>query len=298
MPNDISEKIGAIVVLYNPDFKELFESLRLLVPQVDIVCLIDNSPNDNRKFFDKFDKVFYKPLFANLGIAKAQNIGIDYLNEIGCNYVIFSDQDSQISEHAIDRLLTAYKALVRDGVTVGVVGTKAINKQTQKAYPPKSKLIGRWEIVTSYGEKIDITEFYSVISSISLISLYNIMKVGGFEESLFIDGVDHEWCWRAWHYHGLRSFVVEDALLYHQLGEGDRHIVGKNVAISSSTRLYYQYRNYLILCRRNYVPLYWKKKNGLKYLVKFFYYPLFVKPKLKNLRNILRGIKDGCNMMC
>ena len=60
------------------------------------------------------------------------------------------------------------------------------------------------------------------MSSISLIPCKVFNIVGGFDESLFIDGVDNEWCWRAWHKCGLRSFIVEDAEIGHMLGEGDR----------------------------------------------------------------------------
>ena len=86
---------------------------------------------------------------------------------------------------------------------------------------------------------------------------------GGFDESLFIDGVDHEWCWRAWHTHAYRTFIVRDAVIDQWLK------------------------------RLEYTPAYWIKKNGLKYAVKFFYFPIMVSPRGKYLKNILRGIRDG-----
>ena len=74
------------------------------------------------------------------------------------------------------------------------------------------------------------------MSSISLIPCKVFNIVGGFDESLFIDGVDNEWCWRAWHKCGLRSFIVEDAEIGHMLGEGDRFFFLKKVAIASPFR--------------------------------------------------------------
>ena len=104
---------------------------------------------------------------------------------------------------------------------------------------------------------------------------------------------DYEWCWRAWHQAGLRSFMVEQAPLFHQIGEGDKKIGAKNVSIPAPFRVYYQYRNYLWLCQRSYVPKYWKKRHLIKYAVKTFYYPLCVSPRGQYARHIAKGIFDG-----
>jgi rhamnosyltransferase len=122
-----------------------------------------------------------------------------------------------------------------------------------------------------------------------------LLDVGGFDESLFIDGVDHEWCWRAWHKSQWRSFVVEDAKINHQLGEGDKKVASRSIAIASPFRMYYQFRNYLWLCRRDYVPGYWKKKNGVKYLVKLFYFPICIAPRAMYLKHIIHGVIRGLN---
>lgn len=291
--SDKGHIIGAIIVLYNPNMKELGLSIEMLLPQVDMVCLVDNSQVDNSHLISRDDKVKYIPLLENVGIAKAQNVGISYLRENQFDFALFSDQDSRVSEGLVSILEDAYLSLESNGEFVGVVGTKAINKLTNKAYPPKSKIIEQRIIKSMEGGSIKVTECYSVISSVSLISLRVLNTVGGFDEELFIDGVDHEWCWRAWHNNGLRSYVVEDAILYHQFGEGDRSLIGKDVEIASYRRMYFQYRNYLWLCRRSYVPRYWKRKNGIKYIVKMFYFPIFVKPRMKYLVNIAKGIKDG-----
>lgn len=69
----------------------------------------------------------------------------------------------------------------------------------------------------------------------------------------------------------------------------------KKVAIASPFRVYYQFRNYLWLCRRDYVPRYWKRKNGMKYFVKLFYFPICVAPRTMYLRRIVRGVISGLN---
>lgn len=284
--------IGAIVVLYNPDFNVTGKALKSLMNQVDRICVVDNSSSNHLEELKEFQKLEYIPLGKNVGIAAAQNVGISYFIRQGYDYVVFSDQDSIAPENVINKLHDAYVALQKHGYKVGVTGTRAINRQTGKPYPPKSK---EFAVILrrAVGYASDITESYSVISSISLISTISLVELGGFDESLFIDGVDHEWCWRAWHQAKLRSFIVEDALISHQLGEEDKKLASKEIAIASPFRVYYQFRNYLWLCRRDYVPSFWKKKHLLKYAVKFFYFPLFVSPRIKYAKNILRGIYDG-----
>lgn len=284
--------IGAIVVLYNPDFNVTSKALESLIQQVDKICIVDNSLSDNSIQLKRFENIKYIPLRKNIGIAAAQNIGIDYFINQNYEYVVFSDQDSIAPNGVVYKLFMAFNSLQKHGYKVGVTGTRALNRQTGLPYPPKSKQISTVS-KESIGYSSDLTECYSVISSISMISTISLQEVGGFDETLFIDGVDHEWCWRAWHHSQLRSYIVEDATISHQLGDGDRKFASKEVSISSPFRVYYQFRNYIWLCRRNYVPRFWKKKHFIKYAIKFFYYPLFVSPRLKYFNNILRGIFDG-----
>ena len=39
--------LGAIIVFYNPDFSVSSKAIEALLPQVDEICIIDNSPVDN-----------------------------------------------------------------------------------------------------------------------------------------------------------------------------------------------------------------------------------------------------------
>lgn len=67
-----------------------------------------------------------------------------------------------------------------------------------------------------------------------------------FDEKLFIDGVDNEWCWRA-ATKGYRFYIAENARIRHMLGKESRKIGNKDISISSEFRIYYQFRNYIWL---------------------------------------------------
>lgn len=276
------KKILAIVVLYNPNRLLLREVIKNIITQVDFIWIGDNSPRKTE--IEENEKIHYEFLNKNTGIATAQNLGLEYAITNDYDYIFYLDQDSICPSGLIDKLYLNYTSLIENNVKVGAVGPRAINRQNNKEY--------KGLIKKGVKRSEDLTEVSELISSASFINIETIKIVGLMDEELFIDGVDHEWCWRAKR-ENFRFFICENVKLSHQLGEGDRTFLFIDVAISTPFRMYYQYRNYFKLVRRNYVPSYWKWSNGLKYLVKLFYYPIFLDKRRDYLRNIFLGIKDG-----
>ncbi len=248
--------------------------------------IIDNSPDKTDiTFITNNPKIIYIFNNKNLGIAEAQNIGIKELIKKNIDYIYFSDQDSIPPIDAIKILIKDYENLIKQNILVGAIGPTIINRQTNKAY--KGRIKKGTPISTC------ITEVNEIISSGSLIPSEALQKTGYMDSTLFIDGVDHEWCWRAHYLNGYRFFITKNARLSHQLGEGDRSFIGIKIAIATPFRTYFQYRNYFILCKRKYVPIYWKISNGIKYIIRLIYYPLFVSPRMKYFKMSILGIKDG-----
>lgn len=279
-------KVGCVIVLYNPDLLLLKKVLDAAILQIECAFISDNSKNPNPLFFRSYgDKVIYHSMGKNAGIAAAQNVGIRYLINNDYSHVFFIDDDSIIAEGTVDKLIEVSKTLEKLNINIGGIGARPYNRQDGKKYQ------GSINKGSAFSE--NLTEVSELINTSSLIPTRNFSDVGMFEDRLFIDGVDHEWCWRAKWKKNLRFFITEEILVSHQLGEGDRFFMLRNIAIPSASRTYFQYRNYLILIRRSYVPIRWKIKNGLKYMVKFFYYPIFLKHGNEYFKNIMKGIKDG-----
>ena len=279
-------RIIAIVVLYNSEGAKVVENLKKIALQVDTLCLIDNSSISNDSICKEIPQALYMPQFKNKGIAAAQNVGIKYALENKFDYVLFSDPDSSIPGLAVETLLNKFQKLTLAGFNVGAVGSTAYSETTNLPY----------HINDCFVQKImeqNVTEVTYTMYSISLISLDLFRKIGLMDESLFIDGVDDEWCWRATHLEGCRFFLDDEVIIKHNLGRSGGKIGKRTISISSPKRLYYEYRNYLWLRRRNYVPRHWVKYNGWKYIVKLFFYPLFVTPRFENLKNIIKGLRDG-----
>lgn len=278
--------VVGILVLYNPDKELLRRVLHSLINEVEYVYISDNSDFNHSGCFENFDKVNYVWNGCNIGIAKAQNMGVLWSRKIGATSVLFLDQDSIIENNLVTHLSETMTELEALGIQVGAVGPALFNRFQEK------DLEGTFRKGKSIGK--DIREVQELISSSSLIPLKNFETVGMFEDNLFIDVVDFEWCWRAAFYHDLRFFRDSGVKLNHAQGEGDKFVLFFRISVSAPIRMFYQYRNYIMLLSRIYVPNYWKFSNGVKLFFKAIYLPICVGPFKDYLTNIRKGILHGC----
>ncbi len=286
---NLVKRVVCVLVLYRPDKDLLREVVGAVCGQVDQTIICDNTPGSegNADYFFPLcmDKIVYHPIGENVGIAKAQNIGIQYAIDYGYDYVFFLDQDSICPDGIVGKLISRFSALEKKGLKVGGVGPAAFDRDTGKAYEANVKK----------GKRVieGIKERQEIISSASLVSTRLFKDIGLMDEYLFIDAVDHELCWRANYLAGYRFFVDENVALSHKLGEGDRHFLGITVKVPTPFRSYFLYRNYIVLLFRKYVPIYWKVSNGVKFICKYFYYPLMCRPRKGYLKSINKGVYDG-----
>jgi rhamnosyltransferase len=277
------KKTYSILVAYNPNIEELNQAVERLKNQTDIVVVCNNSDYDVR-FEDEQVKVFN--FGENLGIAKAQSIGMKWAFENGADFILQIDQDSILSDDLVEKLLECYEELTNKGYKIGLVGPQDFDKDTKELNKARLKK----------GNFIDDTNYVSLeqtLSSGSLIPKHVHDIVGGMDDDLFIDSVDNEYCWRI-RKNGFLVIKNNDALLAHKLGDGKQKILGfLSVGVPSPIRHYYQIRNTLLLARRSYVPDYWKYSMLVKVVFKFFVYPFTLNKGFERFKYIIKGIKDG-----
>jgi len=284
-----TNKSASVIVLYQPDWDLLDQVVDAISEQSQETLVIDNSPVDNEMLFkarfERFDHIRYRWLGGNFGIAYAQNRGIEDAKALGCAFVIFFDQDSIPDKTMVESLKDKFLFLEQQGIQVGIVGPRASSRATDQPY--KAKFATGKDVFSG------VTEIQQLISSGSLIKVSTFDEVGLFEERLFIDIVDFEWCWRAHYVHGFKHFIIEDTVLSHMFGEKEQRVLGFRITVPTAFRIYYQFRNYVVLLRRKYVPLYWKVSNGVKLSVKFVLFPVICDNKSEYLRRSIAGIREG-----
>jgi rhamnosyltransferase len=128
-----------------------------------------------------------------------------------------------------------------------------------------------------------------------LIPLTVIEEVGTMDASLFIDVVDTEWSFRAMA-RGYKLFGVCDARMHHSIGDRvarPRFLRSAGIVVHSSRRLYYMFRNHLLLYRRRYVPLRWKLQDALRLAYKAAVFTTSIPPRFSHFSTIMQALFDG-----
>ena len=272
---------GVVVILFNPDVEHVNALINaFLAPEWNIV-LVDNS--FERTQYSASSNVTYIHCSSNVGIAQAQNIGLKRLFDNDVEHAFLLDQDSLFSPDIAHELLRQFLQLEKEH-SIAAIGPSI--------YCQFSECVDKG--VLQKGKQVSNTlkEVKQIIASGMLISRYAFNKVGGKESTLFIDGVDHEWCWRA-RAKGMVIYQSLSACMPHRQGDDRVKVCGVTFKQGAPVRLYYQFRNVLILARRRYVPLYWKVRHvcaiPLRYIVNRY---CFTQGKERG-RFMREGIKDG-----
>ncbi len=267
----MEKDVCAIVVTYFPDLDRFKEVLTQVRKQCEVL-IIDNSDGCQIEGVQKLsvaNSCFLIVNDNNLGIAAAQNKGIQFAFAHGYRYVLLLDQDSILCDGFV-QLLMKYAA----NDTMNVTSGRAINSRNQ-------------DVSNSHDANSSCVEQRDLMSSGTLIHRDTITSIGLFEESLFIDCVDFEWGWRA-RSQGVKLILVRDAKFYHTIGDGDQ----RYKQMPSPIRHYYQSRNIIEMLTRAYVPTRWKLMQLFVFVPKILKIILFGSEKRKRLGYLIRGLSD------
>jgi GT2 family glycosyltransferase len=114
------KKIFVIIVTYNGSkwYDKCFGSLRASTIPIQTI-VIDNASSDNTASYIKnhYPEVHLIENDKNLGFGKANNIGIRYAMEQGCDYVFLLNQDAWILPDTIEKLYI----LMRENPEYGIL---------------------------------------------------------------------------------------------------------------------------------------------------------------------------------
>lgn len=272
-----------MLVAYEPSVLELTGAIERIAKQVDFVVVCNNSAG---AFDYSAPNVEVLNFYDNLGIAKAQSVGMAWAFEHGADFVLQMDQDSEATDTMVASLLDAYRYLSDHGYKVGLVGSQDFDKYTQAVSRPR---VNKGKVVPG----TDYVIVSEILSSGSLIPKAAYDAVGGMDDGLFIDAVDFEYCWRL----KARGFLVvknPNALLGHRLGDGKKKILGLvSVGVPAPFRHYYSFRNTIHLMKRSYSPWYWRLSSLAKMVFKLVVYPFAQDDGRARLGYMLKGIRDG-----
>lgn len=283
--NNATMKVYIVIVAFNPDNNHLAEMIAVIKKCGYIPVIVDNS--DDKMISENVYLISEViDLNGNKGIAFAQNQGIRYAISNGADVIGFFDQDSEISENLIKTLVQSIK-----DKGIEIAAPRSIDAATGKEYP--SQRVGKngipKDVYTDYSKtltKVDIA-----ISSGTFVKKEVFEKIGMFDEALFIDFVDIEWCLRCYKA-GIPIWIVRDAEMKHTIGNNTKSVGLFVINVHSPYRTYYKVRNAFLIFR---------KKAGFKFSITQLIPAIFHNSLLmfdpehgKEYRKYyLRGIIDG-----
>jgi len=122
-------------------------------------------------------------------------------------------------------------------------------------------------------------------------------KLGGLDETLFIDHVDTDWAFRVLGA-GLKLFGVPQATFDHGMGEYGLRFWWFGWRVwpqRPPLRHYYLFRNAVCLLRRPYVPGVWKFWAVIKLFLTLAVHATFDPDRRLQMSSMLSGICDACH---
>ena len=280
-------KVAAIIVSYNPD-KNLLDSVNLLISQVEKIIIVDNgSIEEKRKDISSIKDIYNERIEIifneeNLGIATALNIGVREALKQGFNWILTMDQDSKASKDMVEKMFEVYNNIdKKERKSILSIFPNFVDERIQSI--EENSVMNTYEYVDA-----DIT-------SGNLVKAEVFDKVGFFDDSLFIDLVDTDFCMRL-NEKNIKMIKVRDAILYHSLGESQsvKSIFGKfNTSNHSALRRYYMTRNRFYIWEKykdlNSFTLNRDKKLFKKEFIKII---LGEKDKVNKIKMVFKGYKD------
>lgn len=277
---DISEiMIG--IVLYNPDLKRLSVNINSCLNQVNNILLVDNSSNNIEKIQQKFlnnKKINILRNSQNMGIAHALNQILNFAYKNGFKYCLTLDQDSIMAKDYIKNILQHQSLPNHCAIIAPCI------KDTNLSQVNGDNERNSIEMIANAKD---------VISSGSLIDIDAAIRVGGFNDNLFIDYVDVDFNQRILNA-GYSIVRINDSVLYHELGYSQYHkLLGIRVLVDNhnAIRRYYITRNRLYYAKKYFGNSEYYKERIKVWLSKIKIL-LFEENKRDKIQSINRGIRD------
>ena len=280
-------EVCAVVITYHPD-RDFPARLTRVLAQVDAAVIVDNGSTDAELELLQAAVAPGITLLcnhANLGVARALNIGVRRAIADGFSWALLLDQDTEVDPDMVRELLAARDSCPDPG-RLAVVGSSFRDTNARPADILRLAAQGDlWE------------EVESVITSGSLLSLRAYQATGPFREEFFIDHVDTEFCFRA-RSAGYRVFQTRRPLMSHTVGAPTSHrLLGtrKWTTNHSPDRRYYIARNNTVMLREYGAPGggSWRVKSAVRCMRLIKRVALYETDKVKKIIAVAQGWWDG-----
>lgn len=273
-------KISCGIVSFNPDIDLLQSNIEAINSQVEQIFLVDNgSDNVNavERLTNQYRSVQLIKNTENRGIAAALNQCCETSTKDGYQWIVTLDQDSVCPEHFVDGL----SQFIDVEEIVGIIAPLVVDRSVG--------VIGHHP--NGYAEvRTCITS-----GAMTNLAVWNTLK--GFDEKMFIDSVDFEYCYRV-RKAGYKVIQTDQVQLNHSIGNASmcRFLFWKFKNMEHSAfRDYYIAQNNVYYPRKHKLWIHFLRGNArnLKSLLIVCFYE---DNKTEKVKAIINGWRKGLTM--
>ena len=189
--------VFAIIIAYNPEIERITDNVRAVAGQVGRVVVYDNCSRNREDVaglegIEKCSVVFND---VNSGLPVSLNAGCRLAMESGARYALLLDQDSIVSDGMVASLLCCMQP------GVGIASPQIVDRNKREGFAPSEAVVPIKRVITSG----------------ALVSLEAWENVGGFDERIFVDWADYEFCANM-REHGYEIVRDNRAMILHEMG--------------------------------------------------------------------------------
>lgn len=282
------ENTAILIVTYNPE-PVLKDTIQYLKKQFSSIVIVDNGSGplgrnilkdiQNIQDNNNIEIIFN---IDNLGISKALNQGFEVARRGKYEWVLTFDQDSRPHDNYLemgqDILMT-----FSNPESVAMITPTLFEEQLEAVIPFNKK------------PKEKCAPARLAITSGAITRTASFFAVNGYNESLFIDYVDFDFCFRLRH-SGYTILESNELLLNHQLGNSQKHDFFFTNFITThhnETRRYYITRNRFYMYRHYFLlETDWVIEDFMNFFKEFLKILIAEKQKRAKIKSIYLGLRD------
>ena len=289
--------VAAVVVTFFPD-EAVLERLEAVASEFACLVVVDNgSPMVTCVRLSQWIEArggVWISNGRNSGLGVALNQGVKQALNLDFDWAVTFDQDSRPEPGFAAALWTTHLAMPRAAVIGPRIQEEASEIGKYRWLRRHPRWPGCFERAPCRGK--DLGNVTMLVTSGSMIELATWQALGGFDEGLFIDYIDTDYCLRVIRA-GRQVAVAAGAFLQHRLGARESALLlGRDFRPThhAAFRHYYIARNRLALWRRHALAVpHWAAFDLSYSLYNLFRVLVFEEQRWQKFRSMLRGTWDG-----
>lgn len=291
------KKVFVIIVTYKGKqwYDKCFTSLRESIVPVETI-VVDNTPGEEDAEYIKehYPEIHVIKAKENLGFGRANNIGLRYALDHGCDYVFLLNQDTWVKPDSLSIMLPIAEKHPECGI-FSPMHIRADEKSLYIEIEDGSLDHANVLLSDSYFQTLkDIYHFKYVNAAAWLIPRRTLEIVGGFDPMFFVYGEDDNYLHRL-EYHRLKVGLIPKAQIIHDHQESETPSVQYRQYRHRQSRLA-EYLNVLNSQTPELVIRYFLRKKVMAYLSFNFQQARYFAEELRYVYKNRKGITKSRKM--